>query len=442
MIFRRLLALQRYRIANDGFWVALGQGSGIVAALVSVRVITELLLPADFGLLSLLLGISALGLGVAANPRLQALMRFYPDCVRGGQLRQLRVQSSKDIAKYLVWTALAVCALWLGASSVLGGTWYTGILIAGLLITDAVRMFEISLFSAARRHKEVAMISMADAWSRPLMAFTGISIFGASAETALAGYIAGALLVIIPMKLALRLEGREEHIELATRQMGSDGSNILELMRRYALPLAPLAIFGWLSGMGDRYVISGMLGLANVGLYAAAHGLASRPFLALFGVIEAIMRPILQNAIADRDMNAVFRLKRRFIAVTLCSATLGVVGFFALTPIVVDLFLAEEYHVAVELIPYIALGYAIYMVSCVFARFCYAFDATRSVLLLTVGGAFVGLLTILPAIYFFGLLGAALALPARFAAECAISYFAAARAERCYVSRSSTGVVL
>lgn len=442
MIIRRLLALQRHRIANDGFWVVVGQGSGIVAALVSVRMITELLLPADFGLTSLLLGVSALGLGVAANPRLQAIIRFYPDSVRGGRLQQLRAQSGKDIAKYVLWTALAVCVLWSGASSVVGGNWYTGVLIAGLLITDAIRMFEISLLSAARRHKEVAIISMADAWSRPLMAFTGISLFGASADAAIAGYIAGALIVIFSMKFVLRAEGCDEHIKLVAPLNGSDGGNMSVLMRRYALPLAPLAIFGWLSGMGDRYVIGGMLGLEDAGLYAAAHGLASRPFLALFGVIETTMRPILQNAIADHDMSEVIRLKRRFIAVTLCSAILGVLSFVALAPIAVELFLAEEYHVAGELLPYIAIGYAIYMVSCVFARFCYAFDATRSVLLLTIGGAFVGLITILPAIKFLGLLGAALALPVRFSVECAISYIAAVRSERRYVSRSCNGAVL
>ncbi len=243
------------------------------------------------------------------------------------------------------------------------------------------------------------------------------------------------------MKLTLHLEGREEHPELATRPTDSDRDNISVLLRRYALPLAPLAIFGWLSGMGDRYVIGGMLGLEQAGLYAAAYGLASRPFLALFGVIETTIRPILQNAIAHQDMAAVFVVKRRFIVVTICCATLGVLGFVALTPVMVSLFLADEYHVAGELIPYIALGYALYMMSCVFARFCYAFDDTKSVLLLTIAGAAVGLATMVPAIYFFGLIGAALAVPARFIVESAISYFASRRAEHRYMARSLIGVV-
>lgn len=392
--------------------------------------------------MNLLVGVSALGLGIAANPRLQALMRFYPDCVRGGRLGQLRVQSGKDITKYVAWTGLAIFALWLSASSLLAGNWYTGILVAGLLVTDAARTFELSLLSAARRHKEVAIITMSDAWLRPIMAFVSISTFGPSADAAITGYISGALLVIIGMKLTLRLEGKEEHPEMVIRPTDSDRDNISVLLRRYALPLAPLAIFGWLSGMGDRYVIGGILGLEQAGLYAAAYGLASRPFLALFGVIETTIRPILQNAIAHQDMAAVFHVKRRFIVVTICCATLGVLGFVALTPVMLPLFLAEEYHVAGGLIPYIALGYGLYMVSCVFARFCYAFDDTRAVLLLTIAGAAVGLATMVPAIYFFGLIGAALAVPARFAVESAISYCASNRAEHRYVVLSSKGAVV
>lgn len=431
--------LRRHRAANDGFWVILGQGSGILAALVSVRVMTELLQPSDFGLMTLLIGISALGLGVAANPRLQALMRFYPDCVRGGRLVQLRGQSGKDISKYVAWTSFAVCALWLSGSSILGGQWYTGFLIAGLLVTDAARTFELSLLSAARRHKDVSIITIADAWFRPLMAFASVSVFGASADAAIFGYIVAAMLVLVPMKITLRLEGLEEHAELITRPTESNADPISVLLRRYALPLAPLAIFGWLSGMGDRYVIGGMLGLEQAGLYAAAYGLASRPFLALFGVIETTARPILQNAIAHDDMAAIFRVKRKFILVTICGATLGVLCFIALAPFMVSLFLAKEYHVAGELIPYIALGYALYMISCVFARFCYAFDDTRSVLLLTIAGAAVGLFTMIPAIYYWGLVGAALAVPARFFVESLISYLASVRAQRRYFSRSSHG---
>ena len=55
--------------------MASGQVLSALAALVSIRIMTELLPPEEFGRLTLLLGAAALALGLAATPRLQGCLQ-------------------------------------------------------------------------------------------------------------------------------------------------------------------------------------------------------------------------------------------------------------------------------------------------------------------------------------------------------------------------------
>lgn len=427
-----------HRILRDGAWVAGGQIASAVAALVSVRIMTELLAPEEFGRLALLVGAAALALGLTANPRLQALMRYYPDAAREGRVAVLRAVGVRLIAPLVALAAAILSGVWIAAGPWLGDAWFTGVLVAVLLVVDCLRSLELALFNAARRQRAAAPIYAADAWSRPLMAIVCVFAFGSSAEAALAGYIAGSAAVVLAMRLWMRLEG----VGGRDAPEDTDGGGTAELaasIRRYAWPLAPLAIFGWLSGVGDRYVIAGMLSLHDAGLYAAAYGLASRPFLMLAGVVELTMRPVLQNAVAAKDAALVARTKKAWILTMTAGAAFGVVCFMLLSDWVGHLLLAEQYRSATALMPWIALGYALYNMAIVYTRFCYAFDDTRAVLMLTVVGAVIGLAVLFPAVAIHALLGAAAAVPLRFGVELVVAAFLARRAE--HVFRTKTSVV-
>lgn len=427
-LLRPLAGFSGRRILREGAWVAGGQIVSTVAALISIRIMTELLAPEEFGRLTLLVGASALALGLAANPRLQAVMRYYPDAARDGRIGALRAIAVRLIAP-LVAVAAAILALgWLAAGLWLGGVWFTGLLVAALLVVDCLRSLELSLLNAARRQREAGLIYAADAWSRPLMAIVCVLAFGSSADAALAGYIAGSAGVVLVMRLWMRLEGLGEWDAPQNPDVRRD-EDLARSIRRYAWPLAPLAVFGWLSGVGDRYVIAGLLSLQDAGLYAAAYGLASRPFLMLGGVVELTMRPVLQNAVAAGDVAQVGRTKTIWLLTMAGGAAFGVVCFVLLSEWVGRLLLAEQYRSATVLMPWIALGYAIYNMATVHTRFCYAFDDTKAVSLLVICGGLLGVAVMVPAIHFGGLLGAAFSVPVGFCAQLLLAFILARRAE-------------
>jgi O-antigen/teichoic acid export membrane protein len=421
--------LFRRRIVRDGAWVAFGQVGSAVAALASIRIVTELISPEEFGRLTLLVGMAALALGLAANPRLQALIRYYPEARQEGRTHALRIAGFR-----LIWPlallAAGVLAGGLGLSSRwIGGAWYTGILVAALFATDCLRSFELALFNAARRQRAAALVYAADAWSRPLMAMAAVSAFGSSGEAALAGYTAGSALVVIAMRAWLRCEGRGKGNEDDARR-AERGEALCLAIRRYALPLAPIALFGWLSGVGDRYVIAGLLSLEDAGIYAAAYGLASRPFLMLAGVVELTMRPVLQEAAASGNIPLIGRAKRSWLLVIAAGATLGTIAFLVLSGWIADILLAPEYRAAAALMPWIALGYGLYAMAGVYTRLCYVFDDPRAVVTITAFGGIIGLLMMVLATFLAGLEGAAGSTSVSFGAQLLLSHVLALRSQR------------
>ena len=74
-----------------------------------------------------------------------------------------------------------------------------------------------------------------------------------------------------------------------------------------------------------------------------------------------------------------------------------------------------------------------------YSRICYAFDATGSILKLTVASGLTGVLVLVPAAMTYGLRGAVAAVPIRFAVELILSYVFSSRAEEKYFSKIAGG---
>jgi len=423
-------------LAKEGAWVASGQVLSALAALVSIRIITELLPPAEFGHLTLLLGAGSLALGLAVTPQLQAVIRYYPEWYGKGKASLLRLTAVRLLSFRVTAAAAVLAGGWGLYAMFTGQAWWAGFLLAALLVVDAVRSFELALLNAARRQRSSAIIQAADGWARPLLAILAVLLFGQNAEVVLVGYVVGSLLVVTLLRRFMRLEGKEVS-PLAEPEcaVSSAQESLAVSIRRYAWPLVPLAIFGWLNGMGDRYIIAGILNMAEIGLYAAAFGLASRPFLMMAGIIELTLRPVLQNAIATGNKMGIEVAKRRMLLAMVGGSVLGVIGFVLFSELATRLFLAEQYRTAVDLMPWIALGYALYVTSTVYSRFCYAFDATGSVLSLTVVSSLAGIAVLVPLAIRFGLTGAVFAVPVRFAIELVLARMYSRRAEDTYLAR-------
>jgi O-antigen/teichoic acid export membrane protein len=297
------------------------------------------------------------------------------------------------------------------------------LLSALLLVLDGMRTMENTLLNAARRQKTSALITICEAWGRPLLAIVALQFLGVSLESLFIGYSSLSSFLLLAFYLFGKPAGTERN---ALQPINKE--QIEQLRRKlykYTLPLLPMASLDWLSGQGDRYMIGMLLGLDSAGIYSAIYGLMSRPFLMLSGIVETTLRPVYNQYIVSGNHQSAKQLIIKWVALVIAVSSLGVITVTYLNTFIVNLLLAEKYRRAYQLVPWIAGGYALLMLSRIFEIICYAYSKTSFVLLIEVIGAAVSIVIGYIGIINFGLIGAAMAIPVYFGLKLLLSIYCA-----------------
>jgi O-antigen/teichoic acid export membrane protein len=175
------------------------------------------------------------------------------------------------------------------------------------------------------------------------------------------------------------------------------------------MPLAPLALVAWLTATSDRYIIGGLAGLGQAGVYSAAYGLTSMPITMAAYIIMQTLRPVYDQAVAQKDERMAKRTFRIWLLTTMSICALVFVSITLLRDWIVALLLAEQYRSTAPLLPWLAAGFTFLSVAYVFEWTLYAYKRTRLVLLGQSIAAVSSLAVAIPMIVFWGLMGAAVA---------------------------------
>lgn len=415
-------------IVREGFWVGSGQVATALATLLGLKILTTLLPPDAYGEFALLLGLAALSSGFFCGPLLQSLIRFYPEAAKENAISALRRLASRYLTRS---TAAAVVFLllvglfWIARPS--SRTSFAAfVMVTAFLAADVLRLFESNLLNASRRQAEYSFRNVADAWARPAVAVLAIVVLGPSPVSVLAGYAAGSALVA----LVLRHRTVRGDESAPTRTGDPWAENARRPFLAYALPLAPMAVLTWILNLSDRYILAGVSGTAAAGLYAAAYGLGSYPFLVVNGFVLTTLRPVLYDAVARGEHSK----ERRILWVWLC-AVVGVSGagvalYAVLAKWVTRLLLGPDYQGASALLPWIAGAYALQSVQQTFEIMMYAHGQTRRLVALQAVAAASGLLFYAILIPRFGATGAAAGTLGAFVVTCFTSFVLAGAPSR------------
>ncbi len=391
----------RQRLLGEGGWVTFGVLASGLGALAGMRLLTELVDPATFGTVSLILGVLAFSSNVFCTPQLHAVSRFYPEYVRGeGDLPRFRATVMRGLRRAvaavagLILLAGAVSRLWTDRLPLL-------IFAAGaaLLAVDVFRLFEMNLLNAARRQRWYATWDAAEAWTRPLAAALVIMILGRKPESILLGYVAATGLLLLVFR---RISG------YGRRAAATVDPELAREVRGYMLPLIPLALTSWIHSVGERYLLGGLVGLGAVGVYAAAYGLMQRPLSIAPRILLTTLRPAYFEAVSSSRHGRERKTLRLWLGATAGVFALALVLVFLLADLLVALVLAESYRGAAELLPILALGLSFQFLSQIFNTVSLAHKRPDEVLYTEIGAAIAALAGGLLLILRFGLLGAAL----------------------------------
>lgn len=134
-------------------------------------------------------------------------------------------------------------------------------------------------------------------------------------------------------------------------------------MLRYCIPLIPTAIFWWIMGVSDRYMVKWFLGGAANGIYAVAYKIPT--ILTIFATVfmDAWQLSAITESSGDRVSHLQFYGK---IWETFASAIfLGAGGIIAFSPLLIRILADESYFSAWRYIPMLTLS----MVAAAFSSF-------------------------------------------------------------------------
>ncbi len=393
-------------ILKEGAWSAFGKITTALGTLIGVRLLTEFVPKEIYGKICLLIGIATLGSNLFAYPLISAAQRFHPEMALSGNVQQLR-RTIVYILKYTVSTLASLIllgGLFLQSDAL---SYWVFVALAAFLVVQVMRNLEMGFLIAARRQKEVAIWSISEAWLKPAFAVLLVILLGDTPQSVLLGYFAafGCILLCFHL-LPVSVEGsNSSKVPIET------DTELTANIRRYAMPLLPLALVAWISSLSDRYIISGMLGIGQVGLYAAGYGLISMPFLMAGEIIGQTLRPPYYQTVSAGNITLEKKLLRTQLSVTVLVCAAGVVAVFFLRNLIATLLLAEEYRSAVSLMPWIAAGITLQIIAQIFEGVLIAYKRTGFLLMVHSLGAVICVLSVYILIRRFNLIGAAMACP-------------------------------
>jgi len=407
--------MKNKKLIKDSVWVAFGQMFSAIGTLVGIRLLTEFVPPDVFGSITLLLATANLALGTLFTPIMQAALKYYPQYKLDNKQKSFRCTAFNLLVKRLLLLILLLACVWPILENYQLVQLENFILLIVLFILDGTRTFETVLLNASRRQQAYAFISLAESWARPMLAIVMIYQYGANVQSVLLGYISVSALVILFFYLLVTPEGQTQQKKTAIDY------NLKRDIIRYSFPLLPLATVGWLSGVGDRYIIAGVLDMEQVGIYAAVYGLLNRPFMMLAGMVELTVRPLYYQAISENQHVKARKLLVRWLMLVTGSAVTGWLIIVVFKEFWIGLLLAKSYHEGVQLMPWIAGGSVLLILSHVFEKVCYGYGRTKLILLIQTIGMLIGLTSAFIGVKYWGILGAAMAVPIYFGLQLLIS---------------------
>ena len=414
------------RFASDAVWLVFGQGATALAGIIGVRILTEVVPPEIYGSTSLIAGLLLLGRNLFCFPFYQAALRFFPELNREGEAWRLR----RIVFGYISKSSAILVAL-----TLLIGLPYCSYhkmplilmpIIIGMLLVDISRTMETDMLNAARRQRSFSILRAADAWSRPIAAYLVVIWLGPNTVSVMGGYLLGCSLVLASIFVfKVQRVGVEKPPESEPNE--SKNIELRERLWRFSMPLVPLAILEWTTSLSPRYVIGGLIGLDSAGIYIAAYGLVSQPFLISSAVLEMLARPVYFEALASGNHALARKVFRKWLLACSAVCVLGVVAITILRVPVINLLLAKEYRSATSLLPWIAAGNAMFAVAMVYEKVFHAVHRTELVLVSRTIGAVLSLAVGIPMILAFGLIGAASSVPICFGVQLIVAMWLANR---------------
>ncbi len=282
-----------FRLGNEALWVLGGQVGVAVGGLLSIKVLTYLLSPHEFGRLSLANTISLLVGMVFFGPLSQGMMRYWSISLDRNALPEYTVVSKK----YIRTLFYSVVLISLGFAIVIAfSPWRDWMPVLALATVSGALTgwgtVRLSILMAARQRKNVALINAAAAFGKPLIASALIFFLAYRADFAVLGFVIAALASAyfseIFYKRIVDTGSTYPSVKGRSDPQFSLGKEILA----FSYPFCIWGIFGWIHQSCDRWALVTYQGADVVGAYSVIAQLAVYPLVFGSSILSTFFLPI------------------------------------------------------------------------------------------------------------------------------------------------------
>jgi O-antigen/teichoic acid export membrane protein len=271
------------RVTREFALVLLGQAGVAVAGLVGLRLLTTLLVPAEFGRLALGVSLAALLQQITFGPLAVATLRFAGPAQDAADFPGFVAEVDR-----LLFRATGLClviAVGAGAAVLLLGVehWVAfGGACLWFAVASGVLSTRLSLDAALRRRGWVAGVQVGSETIRFGFGAGAVVLFGTrSALFVMIGFAAAATLSALIQRRRAAADRRREPGEWTGRVI------------HFARPLALTGALTWSQMASDRWSLNALLSTAHVGAYSVIYQIAVAPFSLVGTMIQQLLAPIV-----------------------------------------------------------------------------------------------------------------------------------------------------
>lgn len=364
------VAIGRFRhLGREFLWITLGQAASVVGALVGVRLLTELLPPAEYGRLALGMTVASLVNQVLLGPLSGGTTRFFSAAREVGELGEYlgAVRRLTLNATLVILAVTAAVATGLALSGWTDWVALTATAFAFGLLSGYNSLLN-GVQNAARQRAVVALHQALESWGRFLVAAALVVWLGATSTIAITGYTV-AMMAIVASQLRF--------LARATRSTAPSGPATSTVPVRipvwrtmilsYSWPFAVWGIFAWAQVASERWALQAFGSVQLVGLYAALYQIGYYPIFTVTGLLAQLVQPAMfqraGDASSSQRMDQVYRITWYLTGMTLGLTLVAVAAAGVLHNLIFRLFVAQQYASVAWLLPWIVLASGLYAVA-------------------------------------------------------------------------------
>jgi O-antigen/teichoic acid export membrane protein len=383
-------------VARDTVLYGVGHVLARSTYLILVPLLTRALAPAELGAVDLLTAGTAIAISLVSLEINQAMARFVPAAADAAEKRRL---SSAGLA-YAVVAFCTMAILTVIFADQIGRLTVGTANASGVVRAVAIYAAMNGVFLVVQGQLRWELTAGAFALTAVCLAFTSLAAIAWFVLVARAG-VTGVFLgqtvgTAIGMVVALTFVRRSFGIVTSLDQ--------LKGMLRFSVPLVPATFAAFISANADRFVISRMLGNAEVGIYGVGYRLASVVGLSLVAFQMALVPLIYSRYQRSTTPLELAALYRGFVV--LAATAWLAVSLFA--PELIGILATDAYRSSSSVVPFLAAALLITGMAS-FAPGLWIAGRTGTIAVLSIGTALLAVLLNIALVPMMGIQGAAIA---------------------------------